>query len=677
MIELFIESQPADISEVFSTVLTFAIDDIKDFGAKNTAYSKTVILPGTKRNNKLLGHVFKINRSTQYDPTLPNYGYNFNAAVSARAMLFADNIQVFKGVLRLMKVRIDNGVPDYEIFINGELGGLISKIGAANLEDLDFSAYDHFYNITNIHASWSNPGGSGYCYPSMDYGNYSVNKHDWQVLGFRPALYVKEYIDKIFAAAGYSYDCALFNTSRFKGLVNSYNKKQLFNKSTTALTVVGTGNIVWTTSGNISFNAHPISGGFTGSVSDTLWTYAGATINGTIAFATTVNSSNATGPQFKLSARLNGVEVAFVLAPPTTTPIRIAIPVTGIIINAGDVLTVYVDDPIPGSYRTLDIGSSVLTVTNTSAQPVQVNYGEYLKLNGSIPSNVKQIDYLSSIIKLFHLYVYDDKDQPNVMRIAPYVDFYTGSATVDWSNKIDRSKPMEITPLSELGARYYEFRFRPDSDFYGELYRKRYNEGYGDFIYDSGFEFMKDKSELELMFSATVLVGYFGEDKVYSTIMKRTGTTTIVEESVDSNIRILQTKKVSGVTSWDVLNGATVLGSYTDYLYAGHYDDPDAPANDIQFGAPKELFFALLTGAINVAQFNVYWSSYMAEITDPDSKMLRATLRLTRKDINNLDFSNFIWIDGGKFRLNKIDEYNATREETCTGEFLKVINEIY
>ena len=136
-------------------------------------------------------------------------------------------------------------------------------------------------------------------------------------------------------------------------------------------------------------------------------------------------------------------------------------------------------------------------------------------------------------------------------------------------------------------------------------------------------------------------------------------------------------RKKIDVPSWDIKDGTTTLGTYGSYGYAGHLDDPDAPASDLNFGVPKELFFALATGALNVNQFNVYYSTYMAEITDVDSKLMTVTLRLKRKDINDLDFSRFIWIDGSLFRINKIIDYNATNEDTCKGEFLKVLNTIY
>jgi hypothetical protein len=203
--------------------------------------------------------------------------------------------------------------------------------------------------------------------------------------------------------------------------------------------------------------------------------------------------------------------------------------------------------------------------------------------------------------------------------------------------------------MSELNAKIYKLKYRSDSDYYNELYRKRYNEGYGDRIYDSEFEFAQTTNEFEICFSSTPLVGYFGEDKVYPTIFKRNGSdSSPAEENVDSNIRILQAKKISGVSPWNITtnSGATILNTLTRYGYAGHLDDPTNPTVDLNFGAPKELFFTLTAGNLSNNQFNVYWSNYMREITDKDSKLVTANFYLTAKDILNLDFSKYIYVDG-------------------------------
>lgn len=229
--------------------------------------------------------------------------------------------------------------------------------------------------------------------------------------------------------------------------------------------------------------------------------------------------------------------------------------------------------------------------------------------------------------------------------------------------------------MSELNSRIYNFNFKADNDYYNELYRKTYNQEYGNYKYDSGYEFANDTTNIDLIFSPSVLVGYAGVDKIVTAMYKKNAG---VEETFATNIRILQAKKVTGVASWKIKNGVSdLITGLTVYGYGGHYDDPDAPANDIHFGVPAELYFTLVTGAVNVTQFNVYWSPYMAEITDKDSKLLTCYMKLTNSDIFNLNFGTIIYVDGSYWRLNKIEDYNANSDDVCKVELLKVINLLY
>lgn len=693
MIELFVEGKPVDINEGFSTLLTLSIDDIKDFGAKNTTFSKTIVLPGTKRNNALFGNIFDINGSNYYDPTKTNIAANFNPAIGAKAYIFADNMQIFKGIIRMLMVVVDDGFIEYEVAVFGELGGFVAKLGNKKLEELDFSAYDLSYSLANIVASWDNTPGSGVYFPLMDYGNYSVNKHDWSYRTFRPALYAKEYIDKIFAGTGYTYDCAEFNSTRFKKLVHPHNQKLLTRLSSllfhvynpAGTTTSGTGFPATTISNFvIGWTVRPVIGVFTdlGGVHET-FQYTGPNGIFNIDF-------RGVGTFLKT---LYNVDLTFNLVIGATTiasfhvddntdlagSFNFSFNSTATILNNDIVsFSVTIDNLELSSVDiSFDLLESFIKITATNPTLVPINIGENITINDSIPKNILQKEYFSSILKLYNMYVFEDYDNEKLLKIQPFIDYYADATAVDWSNKVDRSRPMKYKPMGELSARYYEFKFKDDSDYYNDLYSKRYNKNYGSYKYDSEYEFVNESVDVDLIFAGTPLVGYSGEDKAYSTILKQTGTSTIVEENIDSCIRILQTAKITGVSSWAIKDGATTLGSYTDYGYAGHFDDPDVPSNDIQFGVPEELFFTLATGALNVNQFNVYWSSYMAEITDKDSKLLSCTLRLYAKDVYQLNFAQLIYIDGCLLRINKIADYNATNEDTCEGEFLKVINRIY
>jgi hypothetical protein len=228
--------------------------------------------------------------------------------------------------------------------------------------------------------------------------------------------------------------------------------------------------------------------------------------------------------------------------------------------------------------------------------------------------------------------------------------------------------------MSEINSRFYEFKYKQDNDYYNENYRKKYSQGYGDRIYDNALDFAKESESVEVIFAASVLVGYAGEDKVVPTIFKKTND---VEERQDCVIRILQAKKITGVTSWNILNGVTVVSSNTDYPYAGHFDDPDVPSSDLSFGIPKELYFVLSTGDISNNLFNAYYSSYFAEITDKDSRLLSAMVKLNDTDIFNIDFSKFYYIDGGLFRLQKLIDYTPGANEPTKAELLRAINTTY
>jgi hypothetical protein len=136
----------------------------------------------------------------------------------------------------------------------------------------------------------------------------------------------------------------------------------------------------------------------------------------------------------------------------------------------------------------------------------------------------------------------------------------------------------------------------------------------------------------------------------------------------------MMAKKITGVSSWSITNnGAAIGAALTAYGYAGHFDDPVNPTKDINFGAASEIYFDPLTYPTNNL-FNDYWSAYIAEIADKDSKILTCHVYLNDLDIAQLDFSKPVFIDGVLWRINKVMDYDSTSGELTKVELLKVIN---
>ena len=673
MTRIFIEGYELDLTQGLSNQITYAIDDLQNIDSKSTSFTKTIVLPGTANNNKLLGNIFDFNNANFDNPLDPNVLANFNAARNASARIEIDGLQIMKGVLRLLEIIHVDGNIEYECALFGELGGFINALGNKRLEDLDFSAYDHTYSYANIVASWNTTGSTSYCYPLIDYGNVSTDKVNFQYKTFKPALFVREYLDKIFTGSGYTYECDLFNTSDFRKLIVPNNSKQLTKETSDVLRLTTDIGQFLNESTTTDFVSYENKSGslFTAASGDTAFIYNGANPLTTTLSIEIIGSYELARGAFSISITKNGVLV----------------PSSNQIYSGTDSL--YYNKTLPISFVTndvlkirstgtleagdfIDVETSFVNVINNVATLSNVELGDEMVVNDTIPKGIFQKDFVTSIMKMYNLLIIEDKYKTNHLVIKPYIDFYTGTI-VDWSDKIDHSKAIKIKPMSEINARYYNFKFKQDNDFYNEDYRKKFNEGYGDRVYDNGLEFAKDTESVDVIFASSPLYGTSSTDKVFPAIYKKSDNN-LKEDPMDHIVRIMQINKISSITSWSILNGATNLGSNTDYLFAGHLNNPTTPTIDINFGAPQQLFFNLTSGDLSYNLFNVYYSPYMAEITDKDSRLLTGFFHLSEIDIFNIDFAKYYFIDGGLYRLIKVYDYSPDSYDTTKVDLLKVID---
>jgi hypothetical protein len=673
--EIYIENYQVDLVQDISTDFTYTIDDINDFGANNTSFSKTISLPGTANNNKVFGFVFDLGNSNVVNDALPNVNSNFNAAKTAQCRILIDKIQIFKGVIRLLEIVNQSGTIEYQCNVNGDLGGFVSELANKRLEDLDFSDYDEDWTFANITSSWDSVSGEGVFYPLIDIGSVSSGgKTHFQYKAFKPALYVKEYLEKIIAGTDYTWEFPLLETDLMKRLIIPCNQKTLQKFSNITLAANPTAN-TYNNPSNIHYTATTL-GNFTLSGSNQEFTYTPATaMNADIvcSVAGQINSINAgTTVDFYLYKNAALLSQQTISVPTTPIPFNIDLSVNGITFNQNDILRVGVQSNV----TQIQQYGGQLQVISTLPLKVDIQLGDEIDMNYAIPRGIFQRDFFISICKMFNLYVYDDQFDEKKLYIKPYIDFYDGT-TQDWTNKVDRSKAWSIKPMSELNSRYYQFKYKPDNDFYNENYRKRFNEGYGDYIFDSEYEFANSTNSTEVIFSGTPLYQATGTDKIYPAIYKKSNDNA-AEDPMDFNIRILQAQKITGRTTWKIEDGNSNLGNLNVYGYAGHlqFNNSLLPLNDINFGAPNELFFTAESYP-TTNLFNAYYSDYMAEITDKDSKLLTCQVLLNSLDILQLDFSKMVWIDGILFRINKVLNYNPMNYTTTKVELLKVIQKTF
>jgi hypothetical protein len=214
------------------------------------------------------------------------------------------------------------------------------------------------------------------------------------------------------------------------------------------------------------------------SLSNSLFTFNGSTTTQFSPNITLIGEVRDTTANTTISIRKNGSAFYSLIIPASgvggTIPVRFFY-TTAFNVTTSDTIDIYCSTP-SGTTPTLSLDYAVMTLTSATAQIASANYGDTLTMNATIPKGILQRDFISSIVKMYNLYIFEDYENEYNLKIQPFVDFYNGATTVDWSLKVDRSQVMKLKPMSELNARYFEFNYKDDSDFYNQEYKKRYNQ---------------------------------------------------------------------------------------------------------------------------------------------------------------------------------------------------------
>jgi len=684
--------------------------DIREPQKRLSDYSKTITIPENNVVNQIFEHAFDVNILFQ----------TFDPNIKTSYQVVQDGVTLINGFCRLVDIVNVDGKIEYKIQATGKIGSVFESIKDLYLTDIDFSDLNHVWNEANIVAAWSPTIGTGYTYPMIDYGgrtSYSA----WTVEDFKPAIFVKEYMTRIFSEQGYTISSAFFNTTLFKSLIVPYAADQIpldndglkakqfyVTRETTDQTVGIDGILIFNDdiapNYNTALNEYDITTGiFTAQevniyawqgVLDVTFTYTETNTNITSIINQIANFPNgrmetgffiqkhggATVDSFTVdigqlirdTPLVNGstytIEAPFSLSDFTT------------VISSEYALRWFDSFTISGSngggyyqYSYTDF-SVKLNRDSILTQKIKDTYyaeGDTIVMTSLLPKEVKQSDFVGSIIKRFNLYLDYDAIDENLIYIEPRDDYYT-DVQVEVSSKVDRSKEIVISPIGALDASTYLFEDKEDKDVKNKSYQDTTEEVYGRYKVDIDNDFIKNESKITTIFSPTPLISVDGQnDRVISAIQFEDDN----QKKTDAkgNIRLLYWGGLKATSPDWTINGTIK----TTYPYAGHLDNPYAPTFDLNWGVPKKIFYDFTYGGNDIVIYpnancyNTFWRNYIEEITSKDSKLLTCYVALRPVDYADYNFRQSYYIDGEYWRLVKIVDYDPNSSSTTKCIFLK------
>ena len=196
--------------------LTKEAYDVNNPQKRLTDFSKTITIPENKVVNQIFEHAFDVNIDLQ----------TFNPNLKTSYQIIQDGITAIDGYCQLKAISNVDGLINYEIQATGKIGNLFEKIRDKYLQDLDLSSLDHTWTQSAIVNSWTAAIGQGYVYPMIDMGG-RTNYDQWLPQDFKPAIYVKQYIDSMLSEAGFTYESTFFNSDLFKRLIIPFGSGQI------------------------------------------------------------------------------------------------------------------------------------------------------------------------------------------------------------------------------------------------------------------------------------------------------------------------------------------------------------------------------------------------------------------------------------------------------------------
>ena len=307
----------------------------------------------------------------------------------------------------------------------------------------------------------------------------------------------------------------------------------------------------------------------------------------------------------------------------------------------------------------------------------------------------KQIEFIKGINQFFNLLVLPVPNDPYSLRVEPIVDWIGKGQLLDWSDKVDRDSDITVEPLTDLIQGTLKYEYSQDEGFANTEYKKstnlifaerevRLNQDYkdADTNFDSIFGSHADStlSTINIGF-ATIPYWFVRNDEEQDGEISFRFNPYRSEPKLIFRGALLPTD-VFGITqgsgftyaySWYDENLGNVgvwtnLHQFNTYPYGisgfSHYTQWQGDSFDNQ-----ELTFDADT------LYDVYYKDYVEDLIDPNNRLVKCKMFFTPYELNQLDFSEKIFVDGTIFRINSIKNYSLIEEGLADVELVKLTKE--
>ena len=127
-VKLFINSQEVEFASSPDILFTFQVDEMTNPTVVKNSYSKSLVIPGTKQNNRIFGGIWNVERVQDI--------MTFNPSKKAPFTIYYNGEIYQTGYVKLLDININNNKIEYNVSLFGGLGDFFYSLMYSSSDDV-------------------------------------------------------------------------------------------------------------------------------------------------------------------------------------------------------------------------------------------------------------------------------------------------------------------------------------------------------------------------------------------------------------------------------------------------------------------------------------------------------------------------------------------------------------
>jgi hypothetical protein len=318
--------------------------------------------------------------------------------------------------------------------------------------------------------------------------------------------------------------------------------------------------------------------------------------------------------------------------------------------------------------------------------------GNFNYANEFPPNDFKQIDFITSVNKMFNFICIPHPTKQKTIIVEPIIDYIGKGRVLDWTDKIDWDSNVNVAPTTNILNGTLNFNFKLDKDFANQQFNISSNRVFGTYELQLNQDYKDNKIDFNTIFGSPIDTTLNNNNLPALTIsnLATIKTNEVNGESIQkfNPYKILPRIIFRGVVlpnenwgqgagsgpdaqywwaennridTWQETNRFTTYPfSYTGFSHYINWNSGDV-FSPIESTFPEQQ-----------DMYDIYYYDYVSDITSPENKIISAKIYLTPYEVADLEYNEKILIKNSYFRINKIKGYNLTEPSLCDIELIKL-----